>query len=311
MMKFMVSYRGKDGKPATACIEAENRNRLLCILESRGISATRIESGANKQTRASRAFSMRVAVWCSVAICLCLAIIGIVLALNKKQLSTTKRTTSSQRIKDVAPVRKTNDSRLVSQTEEAIATHVTTNKDNKEERQLTPEEIEAEERRKDPLYDRHHIVAKMPLVKEPIEQLMLTVFTTELGDMPPMLPAIPAFDEAQFEKLAALHDTQKEEGDNEEVLISKDIVNAVKKELANYLKEGGTTSSFLSYYVNELDKAFHEREMCKSLQMKSMKTDDPEVAREVYLKFNERLSAKGIKPLTLTKRQKEYLGIEE
>ena len=35
------------------------------------------------------------------------------------------------------------------------------------EREMTPEEIEAEERRKDPLYDRHHIVAKMPLVKEP------------------------------------------------------------------------------------------------------------------------------------------------
>ena len=45
--------------------------------------------------------------------------------------------------------------------------------------------------------------------------------------------------------------------------------------------------------------------------MKSMKTDDPEVAREMYFKINERLAAKGIKPLTLTKRQKAHLGIEE
>ena len=178
------------------------------------------------------------------------------------------------------------------------------------EREMTPEEIEAEERRKDPLYDRHHIVAKMPLVKEPIEQLMLTVFETELGDMPPMLPAIPAFDEVRFNKLVNLQ-TLPEEGDSKEALLSKELVNQVKAELAKYLKEGGTTSGFLAYYVNELDSAFRERETCKEMQMKSMKTDDPEVAREMYFKINERLAAKGIKPLTLTKRQKAHLGIEE
>ena len=175
---------------------------------------------------------------------------------------------------------------------------------------LTPEEIEAEERRKDPLYDRHHIVAKMPLVKEPIEQLMLTVFTTELGDMPPMLPAIPAFDEERFEKLVNLK-TLPDEGDSKEALLSKDLVNEVKAELAKYIREGGTTSGFLSYYVNELDLAFHERETCKELVMKAMKTDDPETAREIFKTFNERLKSKGIKQLTLTRRQKEYLGIQE
>lgn len=178
------------------------------------------------------------------------------------------------------------------------------------EREMTPEEIEAEERRKDPLYDRHHIVAKMPLVKEPIEQLMVSVFSTELGDMPPMLPAIPAFDEERFEKLINKRHVA-EDGDSEEVLISKELVNQVKEELAKFIKEGGTTSGFLSYYVNELDSAFRERETCKEMQMKSMKTDDPEVAREMYFKINERLAAKGIKPLTLTKRQKAHLGIEE
>ena len=179
-----------------------------------------------------------------------------------------------------------------------------------EVKQMTPEEIEAEERRKDPLYDRHHIVAKMPLVKEPIEQLMLTVFTTELGDMPPMLPTIPAFDEERFEKLVNLT-TLAEDGDTEEVLLSKDVVNEVKAELAKYLKEGGTINGFLAYYVNELDYAFRERNTCQELMMKSMKTDDPELAREVYNKFNERLTSKGIKPLTLTRRQREYLGIPE
>ena len=80
---------------------------------------------------------------------------------------------------------------------------------------------------------------------------------------------------------------------------------------AKYLKEGGTINGFLAYYVNELDKAFHEREACKEMVMKSMKTEDPALARDIFLKFNERLAEKGIKPLTLTRRQKEYLGITE
>ena len=177
-------------------------------------------------------------------------------------------------------------------------------------KEMSPEEIEAEERRKDPLYDRHHIVAKMPLFKEPIEQLMETVFMTELGDMPPMLPAIPEFDEEKFKKVVDKM-TPAEDGDTEDDMLAKGVVNQVKRELKKYLDEGGTTSGFLAYYVNELDAAFREREMCKELQMKAMKTEEPDVAREVYLKFNARLAAKGIKTLTLTRRQKEYLGIQE
>ena len=125
-----------------------------------------------------------------------------------------------------------------------------------------------------------------------------------------MLPAIPAVDEVRGEKLVHLQ-TLPEEGDSKEALLSKELVNQVKAELAKYLKEGGTTSGFLAYYVNELDSAFKEREMCKDMMMKSMKTDEPELAREMFNKFNERLSSKGIKPLTLTRRQKEYLGIQE
>ena len=316
LMNFMVQHRDSSGAMREERIEATSRTQCVAECRRRGISPVAIREGdaADKRTKVARCNGgpRRNVVWRLVGVVavLCMALIIAWLLQKNDAADNSKSRHVSRRIKEVESVKKS-----VGQATEQVAEKPSPTIDvspaKDEQRQLTPEEIEAEERRKDPLYDRHHIVAKMPLVKEPIEQLMLTVFTTELGDMPPMLPAIPAFDEEKFEKLAALRDTQKEEGDSEEVLISKDIVNAVKKELAKYLKEGGTTSGFLSYYVNELDKAFQEREMCKSLQMKSMKTDDPEVARDVYLKFNERLSAKGIKPLTLTRRQKEYLGIEE
>ena len=88
-------------------------------------------------------------------------------------------------------------------------------------------------------------------------------------------------------------------------------MNQVKAELAKFLEEGGTVNGFLAHYVNELDAAFREREMCKQLQMRTMKSDPPEVARELFGKLNERLEAKGIKPLTLTRRQRAYIGLEE
>lgn len=175
---------------------------------------------------------------------------------------------------------------------------------------LTPEEIEAIERAKDPLYDRHHIVAKKPLLADPVEQLMLSVFSTELGDMPPMLPAIPQIDEERMKKMVGFL-SEESKDDSEEVRAAKQMINEVKAELKKYLDEGGTVDNFLSYYVNELDAAFRERNLCKELQMKKLKTEDPAVAREYYYLINQRLADKGIKPITLTKRQKEYLGIIE
>ena len=175
---------------------------------------------------------------------------------------------------------------------------------------LTPEEIEAIERAKDPLYDRHHIVAKKPLLAEPVEQLMLSVFSTELGDMPPMLPAIPQIDEERMKKMVGFL-SEESKDDTDEVRAAKQMINEVKAELKKYLDEGGTVDNFLSYYVNELDSAFRERNLCKEMQMKAMKTEEPAVAREYFYAINQRLADKGIKPLTLTTRQKEYLGINE
>jgi len=178
------------------------------------------------------------------------------------------------------------------------------------EKVKTPEEIEAEERAKDPLYDRHHIVAKKPLVESPTEQLMLSVFSTELGDMPPMIPTIPEVDEEQVRKTICLLTLEKE-GDSDEAKDAKALVNDVKAELKKFLDDGGTVNGFLAYYVNQLDSAFQERNTCRELLGKSMRQDSPEVARELFNKYNERLEKKGIKPLKLTSRQKQHLGIED
>lgn len=308
-MTFCVTYRDKDSGIQCEYLDAENRESLFEMLAEKGIRAIRVEVATGKRKSKRANISMRPFAWGALGLIALAVSLLAVKSLQSDNVNEAQRSQRPARIKDVEAIKAVKPR----QSQEEITNAVNKSSSNEvaqEERRLSPEEIEAEERRKDPLYDRHHIVAKMPLVKEPIEQLMLTVFTTELGDMPPMLPAIPAFDEEKFEKLINKRHVA-EEGDSDEVLISKDVVNQVKDELAKFIKDGGTTSGFLSYYVNELDSAFRERELCKELQMKSMKTDDPAVARDVFLKFNERLTAKGIKPLTLTRRQREYLGIED
>ena len=174
----------------------------------------------------------------------------------------------------------------------------------------TPEEIEAEERRKDPLYDRHHIVAKMPVIGDPTEQLMVSIFETELGDIPPMIPVIPQVDEQKV--MTAINKMHvAEAGDSEETKNAKDLVNLVKKELKKYLDDGGDVNSFLQYYCGQLQSAFEERNLCKETMSRVLNTEDREMAQEMYVKLTEQLQSKGIKPFTLNRRQREYLGIIE
>ena len=308
-MTFSVTYRDQDSAIQQECFDAESREALFRVLEDKGIRAIHVEGITGKHKSKGAKISIRPFVWGALGLIVAVASLVVVKSLQRDNGHDEERSQRRMRIKAVETTKAAKPKQPPEEVTN-IVRKASPEKVTQEERQLSPEEIEAEERRKDPLYDRHHIVAKMPLVKEPIEQLMLTVFTTELGDMPPMLPAIPAFDEERFESLINKRHVA-EEGDSEDVLISKDLVNRVKDELAKFIKEGGTTSGFLSYYVNELDSAFREREMYKELQIKSMKTDDPAVARDVFLKFNERLATRGIKPLTLTRRQREYLGIED
>ena len=305
-MWFTVTYRSKHGNQATKDFESQNREDLFLLLASKGIHAIRIKK---RDKNKSSLFPE----------CLCrnrklitgIIIIGIIVLIcfsirdyyweNDENLNE-ENSTFSNKVhidKSATPLNKNEEDLIVQPTKIEIYGEG-----------IKPKVIETKERQEDPLYDRHHIVAKKPLVKEPIEQLMLTVFETELGDMPPMLPSIPVFEEEKFEKVVTLMSSE-EEGDTDENKQRKSLINSVKAELSKYLEEGGTTSGFLAYYVNELDKAFQERERCKMIQMRSMKEDDPEVARGVYLRFNKRLIDKGIKPLSLTNRQKEYLRIED
>ncbi len=155
---------------------------------------------------------------------------------------------------------------------------------------------------------RHHIVSKMPIVKAPAEQLMLSIFETELGDPPPQIPMLPQVDEeAVLATIEKMHTVNAD--DSEETAQAKTLINNVKKELKVYLEEGGNINSFLQYYCSELQRAYDERVLYCQDVINAIKTEQRDVAQELYLQMNEKLNEKGIKPISLSRKQREYLGI--
>lgn len=142
-----------------------------------------------------------------------------------------------------------------------------------------------------------------------VEKVMSWIFTTRLGDLPPPLPNIPIRDEAHMAEIL-IADNPVLDGDSEKIKEAKKMVELAKKELRAYLKEGGDVQSFLEYYRGQLVQAHMERsESYKSLG--KIVREDPGLAGDYLREVNAKLREKGIRPIQLSAKQKETLGIVE
>lgn len=129
------------------------------------------------------------------------------------------------------------------------------------------------------------------------EQVMSWVFTTRLGDMPPMLPKLPKSEMLHLTEIL-IADNQEFDSDPEKVRNSKQVVLQVKKELREYIKQGGEVEDFLSYYHDQLRQA-HEEWITCGKSVREMCLKDPELAQDYCKEVNKRLESKGIKPVKL------------
>ena len=89
------------------------------------------------------------------------------------------------------------------------------------------------------------------------EQVMSWVFTTGLGDMPPPLPALPKYEMLHMAEIL-IADNPEVEGDTERTKEAKQIVQEAKRELREFLKEGGEVEDFFTYYHSQLIQAHEE-----------------------------------------------------
>lgn len=132
--------------------------------------------------------------------------------------------------------------------------------------------------------------------KSGTEQIMSWVFTTELGT-PPM--PIPKLSDKERQELVSVLIGKSEisEDDDEMTQYAKEAVNAAKKEMMQFIKDGGDPDDFLAFYYNQLELAWQYREQAR-VQGFDLTEEDPELGQQFLAKINESLRERGIRELT-------------
>lgn len=141
-------------------------------------------------------------------------------------------------------------------------------------------------------------VAGKPTHRNSVEHLMLMIFGTELGSMPPPLPTLSKKSrEKLVEKL--LDKNEVLEDDTPEVKEEKMILAEAKKELMQYIKDGGDVDGFFSHYHSELETAYRLRRDTMKIVLEAQRGEHPEDAQGLLDAANEKLKARGIKRVKL------------
>lgn len=149
-----------------------------------------------------------------------------------------------------------------------------------------------------------------PMFENPTEQLIADLFTTTVGDVPPIIPEIRDQDEASIIMVIdKMHKISDE--DDDEAAYAKETVNLAKRELDKFMREGGTANDFLQYYSQVLMDAHEEYQQSRVFIHKSIRDGEPEVTLGVLERVNQRLAEKGIKQIELTPLERQRLGLND
>jgi len=133
------------------------------------------------------------------------------------------------------------------------------------------------------------------------EQIIYSIFSRRLGDMPLPLPTMSAKDRARLAEIL-MDKVPSSPDDSEELKEGREIIQQAKDELKKYIREGGDPDTFFEYYHNELSRAFEERKLAMKMVFDSAKEEDPEISEEFCKKVNQRLEEKGIKPVAYPRK---------
>lgn len=131
------------------------------------------------------------------------------------------------------------------------------------------------------------------------EQLLMQTFSCPLGLAPRPIGFIPAEDRQDMINILAMP-VKIEDDDDEDTRIGKEIIADAKKELIQYIADGGDPNTFFQYYYDELVKAYElHNEVQEEVRRLAEEEKDPDLARQFMKKANEMLTAEGIAPVSL------------
>ena len=140
------------------------------------------------------------------------------------------------------------------------------------------------------------------------EQVLNFIFNAPVGGLPPPLPTLPGYEAENLEKIL---DTKNVIGpdDSPEVIERKEMVERAKKELKDYLAQGGDAGQFLKFYHDELKKAYSHK-MTVQQQVMEVIRQKPEIAHEFIKKVNADLAEQGITPVKIPRKVMERYGLK-
>ena len=309
-----MTYRTAAGQLERLTLEAATRSDVFKQLDARGIKALSVSEASEKEARgvgarrsggSSGLFRGLVA----AIIVVIGAVVAFMILTREKPVEVMKdgaEKKSRGAMVEVAPAVVTNRS-VVKKVDEVAETKKRNEARRKMLKAMTPEE------RLDFLYKE---AEQKPINLEPssnrtfatgTEQVMGWIFNTVPGDMPPILPQIPIFEEAHLTEIL-FNKNEIKDDDDERIVELKENVALAKKEMIKFIKEGGMPDEFLEYYRNILVDAHREFQSSQQEVFKMVK-EDPEGAAAYLEMVNERLSQKGIKHVKIPPKMAEKFGV--
>ena len=298
--RWLVTYRGRDGKQLTMELEAADRSDLFRILEEKHISAIRIEPATGKRkakiVKGSPSVAIKGALAAAIVIFGAFAVWFIIShdTDDKKESIGHKRSTITETVAKPAKsikVEYEKPEKTGDKLKDALA------EVSAAEQALT---IKAAPKITIPSGYTNRTF------KTGVEQLMSWVFSVEVGDMPMPIPPIGEEDRAQLASILASKNEIKE-GDSKMAAFCKEQVDFAKEEMREFIKQGGDPDEFLQYYFNQLRHAFEFRNEAQQ-QYYDLLEEDPELAEEFAKRVNKSFDEKGIKHIFT---EQEELEAEE
>ena len=323
-MTFTVTYREKSGAKAEVEIEASSRSECVAACKRRGIAPMGISEGrASARPRAAETAAphgggakrsggtlWRAAIL--AATCL-VAGIGAWLWLGLEESRSAPPTVTKS--KDATPPAKPPAALMEKATNDLKG--VQAPKDRKKTSLHVARQPVASTNRTE-ITQRQVVTNVAVKTEEPeggiqyrtcTEQILGWIFSCPVGNAPMPLPNLPPKELEHLEEILATPNLPKETDDNF-VKEQKEIIQQAKIEFRKFLDEGGKPRDFLNYY-HDLLINYHDQFMdAQKSVLKAVREEDPEFAREYLIKVNAQLAEKGIKPITLSRKFSERIGIE-
>jgi len=295
------SYTAKDQTGATTkgVIQAADRGAALAALKAKGLMPVSVAEGGHIQREVGLPewFSTRTLALAGLAtLVLGVALIGIKNVSSKPSLKTdnkkpkktiiekeTNVTSNQITSNDVAPSIQQETVTVPSTPKEEKGAVIADGTKKRFQAHVTEE-----------LSSNQAATPPPPEYSTGTERVINMIVNARLGYPPPPLPMIPIAEDIEqiLNNSIILYDD-----DTEEVAQRKANVAYAKQLLKAYLAEGGSVETFLSYYRDELKKAYVEWDAAQKHTIELFKGGDTKGALEYAKEQNKDFEARGIRQI--------------